>query len=107
MSADRWSVCPACKDHRRARAAQAHAEANAAYGKASIQEFDRLRAEAERLTEAALHIPESEYTFREDFGFSSPEDEEIQVTYHGRCTTCGLTLKFEHTHPLPIPATLP
>lgn len=97
MSADRWSVCPRCKRRRQAKANAAAEDAREAYGKVSVEEFDRLRAAAETLQRG---VTEADLTFREDYQVTGIEDEEVAVSYFGRCTTCGLEVAFEHRHPV-------
>jgi hypothetical protein len=102
-----WAMCPRCKTTREDAAAEAHRNAIAAYGIVSVTKFDALRDEADRLSELIDNPPGAGQgrTFREDWEITGAEDGEVFVGYCGACTDCGLTLKFEHTHPLDIGVT--
>ena len=100
MSADNWARCPRClQDAENALAAQG-AEVDAAYGKVSVEEFDRMR---DALYRAREHINgENAYrSFREDYEITGAENGEVEVTYSGECNKCGLKLKFNDSHPIP------
>ncbi len=96
MSADNWAVCPRCKERNAFLIKAAHDSAHAAYGKLPLADFDRLRAEAAALE---AEVEKLEPTLREDYEFYGVEDGEVIASYRGACTTCGLSVKFEHRHP--------
>ena len=104
MSADNWAMCPRCKANREDAAGLAHETAIKSYGKVSVTEFDELRDEADRLSELINNPPGAGQgrTFREDWEICGAEDGEVFVSYRGACQTCGLSLKFEHVHPLGV-----
>lgn len=104
MSASNWAVCPACKEHRRARAAAAHQVAAEAYGTLPIEQFDRLRAEAEHAAARVEEDSDSTRTFREDYEFYGADTGTVHASYRGSCITCGLSLSFQHEHVLFPPA---
>lgn len=97
MSADNWAKCPRCKANRIKAADAAQAAALAAYGKVDVAEFDRLRAHADELS---ANVETGTETFREDYEIYGAEEGVVLVGYSGRCTVCGLSLSFEHSHPL-------
>jgi predicted transglutaminase-like cysteine proteinase len=97
MSASSWAICPRCKANRQCKAEDARMRATAAYGITSIQEFDRLRDEAERLEAEVNADTNATRSFREDYEFYGIEDGEATARYSGCCATCGLSLSFEHS----------
>lgn len=95
MSASNWTVCPRCAEvERRAMAAEENRIA-AAYGVVPVGEFDRMRHDF-----AALSEVEDEPTFREDYEIWGARDGIVKVTYKGKCQQCGLSLTFQHEHPI-------
>ena len=93
MSADNWTRCPRCSAAvREAKEAQ-QAAARAAYGVAPVEEFDRLRADAD----APMQF---EDTVREDYEFYGFEDGKVVAVYEGTCQKCGLTTKFRFEQPI-------
>lgn len=93
MSADRWSKCPRCAVVAREAKAAREEAARAAYGVAPVEEFDRLRAEAD----APLKI---EDTVREDYEFYGFEEGAVVAVYEASCKACGLSVKFRYEHPI-------
>jgi len=61
----------------------------ATYGKVPVKAFDAARA---KLGAA----PETDHTFREDYEFYGAEEGTVTAHYGGRCTECGLNVKFRH-----------
>jgi hypothetical protein len=47
MSADRWSVCPKCLKNEQERAKKAYQKSIDFYGSLPIEEFDKMRKDAE------------------------------------------------------------
>lgn len=84
MSANNWAVCPKCVAEAKREADEAHAKVYVQYGKVSLGEFDRLRVDLETVD------PEDFRSFREDYEFYGAEEGEIQVSYSGNCSQCGL-----------------
>lgn len=97
MSADNWADCPRCAKRREEEIAHTESQINAAYGHVPVAEFDQKRADLEKL-KASRPDP----TFREDYEIYGAEDGVVKVVYSGRCSTCGLALKFEHEHELDV-----
>lgn len=97
MSADNWADCPGCAKQREVRISAAEKAVADSYGQVSVDEFDAARAELARLKSGV-----ADPTFREDYEIYGAEDGEVKVTYSGRCSVCGLSLKFEHAHPLDV-----
>lgn len=96
VSADNWAICPRCLAAAFAAKAQLEAAAEAAYGAVPIQEFERLRAEAEKPVEIRP-------TFREDYEIYGAEEGVVVVVYSGHCKVCSLGLDFKDEHPLESP----
>lgn len=84
MSADNWEVCPKCVAAAQAAADEAHAEVYAQYGKVPPEEFDSLR---DALPVVNL---DDHRTFREDYEIYGADEGEIEVSYSGNCSECGL-----------------
>lgn len=102
MSADNWAICPRCKVRRQAEADAARVAAEAAYGTASIEEFDRLRGKAANLAAwVDADVPETR-TFGETYEIWGAAGGTVTVDYGGECSKCGLSLAFRHEHPLPV-----
>lgn len=97
MSADNWADCPRCKVIREAALTERERAVENAYGKVPVAEFDAMRAELERDANTLI-----DPTFREDYEIYGAEDGVVKVRYQGRCKDCGLSLKFEHDHPLNV-----
>lgn len=97
MSADNWTTCPRCADHRKQALVARVAEVSASYGKVPVEDFDRMRQELD----AQKREPLKE-TFREDYEIYGAEDGEVEVRYAGRCSECSLALEFAHSHPLDL-----
>lgn len=93
MSADNWAVCPRCAKRHEAALVEGSERVAEAYGKVTVEEWDRMRAEQR---EAEQKVPER--TFREDYEFYGAEDGEVVANYSGSCTACGLTLNFVDHH---------
>ena len=94
MSASNWAQCPCCL-YNAERAVQESAETVAAlYGKVPIEKY--VAARAAQLVEA----PAVGRSFREDYEVYGASSGTVTVRYSGICTACGLSLSFEHEHPL-------
>lgn len=91
MSADNWDVCPRCELRHRNEALRLRADADAAYGKVSVEEWKLKDGAA---LEAAVNFKER--TFREDYEIGGAQDGSIVVSYNGGCSICGLSLTFSH-----------
>ena len=93
MSASRWTTCPRCSAEAHAAKAAQHEAARAAYGVLPIEEFERLRAEADK----PIKIDE---TVREDYEFYGFEDGLVRARYKGACMKCGLEASFLYEFPV-------
>jgi hypothetical protein len=96
MSADRWAVCPRCNNAWLTELTRCGAEVEAAYGKVPADEYERLRSAVR--AQAGKHLDE---TFREDYEIGI-DGSAFVVSYHGKCTTCGLRHKFERRDEIAI-----
>lgn len=91
MSADRWTRCPRCIERDTERKAKLQEEAQAAYGKVPVHQFDLLRRKAE----APLPTDEN---FREDFWVGINDGgKTVEVDYVGRCQDCGFSVRLKHS----------
>lgn len=102
MSADNWTVCPACA-HRRTQEVEVFREqVRDAYGTIPVAEFDSLRAQLSDME--AKPLPDA--TFREDYEFYGADGGMVVAVYSGACTACDLSVSFEDSHPFwsPPPA---
>jgi hypothetical protein len=95
MSASNWAVCPRCLARAKAAEARKLAGVMASYGKVPVAEFDAARAAIE-----PVH-PRDLAAFREDYEITGAEDGAVTVSYGGSCGTCGLSLSFSETRPIP------
>ena len=88
MSADRWAVCPKCKE----KVEQAHANllsrVETDYGKVAANEYIEL-------IEQSRQSDEEERTLREDWEIGI-WDGELIISYRASCEECGFTYEFEH-----------
>jgi hypothetical protein len=89
MSADSWAICPRCVAQARAEYDKNVEAVMATYGKVPVEEFDAARA--------ALVAPAMGdfQTFREDYEFYGAEAGEVEASYSGHCSKCGLGLDFK------------
>lgn len=84
MSADNWTTCRNCIEAKEAEIAALESKIENAYGKVSVQVFDKTRADLEELRSA--HPGQ---TFREDYEFYGAEDGVTTWDYTGCCEVCG------------------
>lgn len=100
MSATNWAACPRCLARMRAAKSAKLTEAADSYGKVSIEEFDRLRVEAEAMpTEQRENagLDEGGYSLREDYNGSCQIDEDtgfFAVDYQASCQRCDFEYGF-------------
>jgi hypothetical protein len=78
MSADNWATCPRCMANARAEKARQEAEAVAAYGVKSVDEYLKLR----ELAETDIDL---EPTLREDYEISIDDTGTFDVNYRAWC----------------------
>ena len=103
MSADNWAVCPRCLKNAENAKRALEAEAQAAYGRVSPEDYEELRVAAA----APLDI-EKLRTFREDYAVDMESDGTFEVNYHGRCSPrspakgCGYEHRFRHIEEVPV-----
>ncbi|HNT78168.1 MAG TPA: hypothetical protein PKH77_24405 [Anaerolineae bacterium] len=93
MSADRWNVCPKCKEKAQAEKDAARQAATEKYGKLPIAEWVALRDKSEQ----EIALPQ---TLREDWELGIVEDR-FEVTYTATCSECKFKFKFEQWAPVP------
>lgn len=90
MSANNWAICPRCLHRARAdRLALAQRVADG-YGVLPMAEFDVLRAEMDTRLD-----PEKYRTFREDYELHLDSAGDLNVSYAGGCSKCGLKYDFQ------------
>ena len=90
MSADNWAMCPACKKKNDDNNAKRIKDAESQYGEIPSGEYRALIKKAEKPIEL-------EETLREDYEIGIYEDGSFQVSYRGKCETCGLQHTFLRT----------
>lgn len=95
MGADSYTVCPRCAS-RPTPKAEAQRAAQAAYGKVSEAEYQRL---AREVATKAGERPES---LRENYEFWI-QDFELRVRYSAGCSVCGFRFSFKHVAPMLAP----
>lgn len=86
MSADAWETCPICHN----RPEEYPDGIEHLYGKISLDEFLKLKAEIEQL--------EAEETVREDYEVGLADDGTAWVYLRLKCQTCGTTWKFKKSN---------
>lgn len=91
MSADRWSICPACKKKAEADKAAAHRKVADTYGKITPEEYQRMFRQAD----APIKLEE---TLREDYeiGTHGDGDSEFKIDYRCSCD-CGFSFSYKHS----------
>lgn len=77
--------------------AQREEEIALMYGKVPVEEFDNARRV---LALSRKNFDNEDPTFREDYEFYGAADGAVTASYSGKCTKCGLELKFKDTHPI-------
>lgn len=98
MSADNWAQCPRCTAEGAAELEARGAAIQALYGAAPVDEFDKARR---LLAEDTANFAKRSPTFREDYDIDGAEEGTVTVSYRGSCSVCGLSLRFEDSHPIP------
>lgn len=93
MSATNWAVCPRCYDNLYLGTEKRNQEINSLYGKIPLEEFTKLQKEAAS-PPSMQDLPESSYTFREDYEIYNAESGCLVIDYHGQCTKCNLRFVF-------------
>lgn len=84
MSADAWSVCPACAIVREETIEFSARQIEESYGKVSVETFDKMREDHCRLLEG----PRRKNTLREDYEFYR-DGFILYISYHAECSECG------------------
>jgi hypothetical protein len=95
VSADNWAICPRCVARARAEHEARFQAAVDAYGTVPAEEYERLRAEAQR------PFDEGDFqTFREDYEIYGAAEGTVVVSYSGHCSVCALGLDFKYERSL-------
>lgn len=90
MSADNWAICPKCLHRARADLVVLAQRAADGYGVLPMAEFDALRAELDK------GLDHEKYrTFREDYELHLDSVGDLNVSYVGSCSECGLKHEFQ------------
>lgn len=95
MSADNWTVCPACLKRIRAEQVAAPIRLAEAYGKVSLDEWKAM--------EAAMPSADAspDCTLREDYEFHMSDEGAFTAGYRAKCAACGWEYRFSHTEVVP------
>lgn len=88
VSADNWTICPACMTVADKKHSTAKTRAEQAYGKVPAHEWMKL-------TELAKQEPEIHQTLREDYEIGICTDGEFYVKYSASCE-CGFSFSYEY-----------
>lgn len=91
MSADNWTQCPRCKRRHEVELDAKVREVAEAYGRVSVERFDDLRTEVDR-----MRSTEIDSTLREDWEIGVFDDGVLFIDYKGRCQSCNLQVTFSH-----------
>jgi hypothetical protein len=98
MSADAWRECPQCLARGENKKKEEAMTAKKAYGKVSMEEFDRIRqAELESDDDT-----EQLETLREDYEISMQQDGKLYIDYACSCTECGFRANFKLNEQYPL-----
>jgi len=89
MSADNWRRCPRCLRIALEKKEHLIKKMNAQYGKISIEEFAKLKEEAEQPINLKL-------TFEEYYELGIFDGPKFNVTYNGSCSVCNFNFEYEH-----------
>lgn len=97
MSADNWTICPACKAAHDKKTAKRMAAAAKSYGEVSAAEYlaNLKSAETEEKLAASL---------REDYENRMGDEGEVYIFYSCSCD-CGFGYNFKHEMKVPLTAT--
>ena len=91
MSADAWSICPACAIVRKETIEFSARQIEESYGKVSVETFDKMREDHFRL----LKGHGRENTLREDYEFYR-DGFILYISYHAECSECGYKQVYRH-----------
>lgn len=108
MSADNWAICPLCVQRATVERQDACDKADAvmrdAYGSRDYEEFQELQEDAaikrDDLREFLSSDKERFRTFREDYEIYGADEGLVEVSYSGKCGTCGAGAKFHLERPV-------
>ncbi len=90
MSADNYAACPKCQAVHDDEVTKAREAVDAAYGKVSVAEFDRMREKAQAMSGPIDNM------LREDYEIGI-EDGTFYVDYRAVCETCRFTFAYKHS----------
>lgn len=90
MSADQWTTCPRCLKRHEALINDLQEQADAAYGKVTLEEWKEVDAKA--LRARLIGTPEE---FRVDHALTVSADGAVSYRMAGRCTRCDLNVSLE------------
>ncbi len=95
MSADRWSVCPRCKDTKEKEYSERVDAVAKMYGKVPAEEYEQAKKDL-------FYEEDFEETVREDYEIGIWENKFF-VSYSAHCTSrgCNFVVKFNHSEALP------
>lgn len=91
MSADNWTVCPACKAKAIEARVAARRRAEENYGKVSRKDYRLLCDAAEEI--ASKPFPDH---MREDYEIGMNEDGGFFVSYRASCQDCPFEFAYRH-----------
>jgi hypothetical protein len=94
--ADRWGVCPRCRQAAKDKQKQALDAAEEQYGKVPSAEWLSLKRQAEAL------VAQPRETLREFFGLGFGSDGRFHIRYQCSCDRCGFEYKHEDAVEVPV-----
>lgn len=90
MSADNWTVCPACQKKAEIKREELIQAVETGYGKLPAEKYEQI------LLKSRENI-ELDATFREDFEIGIMISGEFEIDYHAYCNICGFQYEFKHS----------
>jgi hypothetical protein len=95
MSASNWALCPKCSKKYVSKIETAKKALNDAYGKVSIDQYNKLQNEFKNI-ENADSEDNPEDSLREDYE-QGIVDGKYYVSYRASCQECNWSFKYEHS----------
>jgi|ERR1700724_4668678 len=89
MSANNWTVCPACRKKQIEEKEAKLIELGEAYGKMLPKDYLKLLKEAEKPVC-------QEDNMREDYQLGIDEDGEFEISYRASCQDCNFSFSYKH-----------
>lgn len=95
MSAKHWDFCPQCDKSERERHAKLEEALKKSYGKISMEEYEKRKAELAQ----PLKVGD---TLREDYQIGIGANFVFYVLYQCECQECGFRFEYKHEQKVPL-----